>query len=477
MKKEYLIKKKIDQFRTDYRLVIGYIIAFLLLLVSFLITLYSNKQLIKQTQLVSHTHKVISDLETLLSAVKDGETGVRGFLNTKDSMFLAPFYISLLNTGTVYNSIMRETMDDPSQQEQLKRLKFYIDSKYDNIKFSIRRYLTNYTLSDELLQKNIYAGKFIMDSTRQVVSKMQLHENNLLEGRLKKVDKKYTALNTIVVTSLLLAFIFAAFGVVAFLKENAARQEANDKITAYQQELKQQIAELDVANKELIEMRRQEKFASTGRIARIIAHEVRNPLTNIDLAVSQIKDEVNGGEEINILFDMVIRNSNRINQLITELLNATRFTDLNYNKVSINTLLDQAYELAKDRITLNKIKLIRKYSTDICEVGVDVEKVKIAFLNLIVNAVEAMEGKEDATLTLITKGENNKCVVEIIDNGVGMDQKALIRLFEPYYTTKPKGNGLGLANTNNIILNHKGTIDVKSDPGFGTCFTITFDFA
>lgn len=478
MKEQFLIKKIFNRFKTDYRLITGYIIAFILLLISYLITLYSNKELIKQTQLVSHTHKVISDLENLLSAVKDGETGLRGFLNSKDSVFLDPFYKSLLVTNSMFTTVMDETRDDKVQQQQLVKLKLLIDSKYDNIKSTISRFLSrNYTI-DEVLVENTYTGKASMDSIRQLVSDMQDHENKLLEIRSGKVDSRYTALNTIVITSLVLAFIFAGFGVITFVKENEARQLADEKVTTYQQELKRRIEELDRANKELIEMRREEKFAATGRIARNIAHEVRNPLTNIDLAVSQIKEEINKeNNDANFLFDMVTRNSSRINQLITELLNATRFTDLNFKNTSINTILDEALDLAKDRIELTSIKVEKKYSTDICDISVDAEKIKIAFLNIIINAIEAMKEKGEGILTLHTKGLHDECVVEISDNGIGMDAAALSKLFEPYYTTKPKGNGLGLTNTHNIILNHKGNIDVESSPGYGTKFILSFNFA
>jgi signal transduction histidine kinase len=224
-------------------------------------------------------------------------------------------------------------------------------------------------------------------------------------------------------------------------------------------------------------MKRSEKFAATGRIARTIAHEVRNPLTNIDLAVSQIKNDLPAEDEnSSMLFEMVDRNSKRINQLISELLSATRFAELSYASVSINTLLDESLALAKDRIELNHIKVEKKYSSDICDISVDTEKVKIAFLNLVVNAVEAMEpGK--GILQIHTKGEDNKCVVEITDNGYGMTEEQQNNLFEPYFTTKTDGNGLGLTNTQNIILNHKGSISVNSKPGEGTTFIIKFDFA
>ena len=138
-------------------------------------------------------------------------------------------------------------------------------------------------------------------------------------------------------------------------------------------------------------------------------------------------------------------------------------------------MLDESLILASDRIALYNIAVKKNYSSDICDVAVDKEKLKIAFLNIIVNAIEAMEpGK--GILSITTRGENNKCVVEIGDNGSGMDKESLGRLFEPYFTSKPKGNGLGLTNTQNIILNHRGTIQADSEKGKGTTFIITLDF-
>lgn len=225
-------------------------------------------------------------------------------------------------------------------------------------------------------------------------------------------------------------------------------------------------------------MRSIEKFASTGRIARTIAHEVRNPLTNINLAVDQLKSEFNGDlpESHNVMLEMISRNSVRINQLITDLLNSTKFTELVYKRISINQLLDETLELARDRILLNNISVVKHYSNDMCDVAVDVERLKIAFLNIIVNAVEAME-PGTGILQLRTASKDGKCLVIIMDNGHGIDLESQSKLFEPYYTTKSKGTGLGLTNTQNIILNHNGHIQLESEKGKGATFTITLDFA
>ena len=93
--------KKQPLFTTDYRLVTGYIIAFILLLISYLITLFSNRELIKQTQILNHTHMVISDVESLLSQVKDSETGYRGYIITKDSNFIKTFQESIVSTNSI----------------------------------------------------------------------------------------------------------------------------------------------------------------------------------------------------------------------------------------------------------------------------------------------------------------------------------------------------------------------------------------
>lgn len=225
------------------------------------------------------------------------------------------------------------------------------------------------------------------------------------------------------------------------------------------------------------ETRSLKRFSATGRIARILAHEVKNPLTNITLSADQLRNELPEAtlQETGDLIDIIQRNAIRINQLVSELLYSTRFTELRLGVHSINTLVDQALEMANDSISLNKIAVEKHYSTDICDVEVDPEKVKIALLNLIVNAVEATE-PEKGKILIHTTAKDNRCIVEITDNGPGIPAEQLDHLFEPFFTSKEKGTGLGLTNTQNIILSHKGAIRVKSEPGRGTSFIVSFGF-
>jgi signal transduction histidine kinase len=317
----------------------------------------------------------------------------------------------------------------------------------------------------------------IMNHIRTLVSEIQATERGRLHTRLAGMTSRYHTLNNIILLSLGMAIAMALLGYYTYSHENKARREADRRVAEYQRQLQDRIGDLDSANKELIRMRSIEKFAATGRIARTIAHEVRNPLTNINLAVEQLQTELNGlrPENGELMLQMINRNSARINLLITDLLNSTKFTDLVYAKISVNQLLDETLELASDRIKLKNIAVAKNYAAGICDIAVDVERIKIAFLNIIVNAVEAMEpGK--GVLRLTTLSREDKCIIQIADNGPGISEESQSRIFEPYFTNKPKGTGLGLTNTQNIILNHNGQIAFESTKGEGTTFTIQLNF-
>ena len=466
--------KTLKEIAFDFRVKAGYTVAFVLLLISYMITLYGNNQLMKQMDWVKQTNTVIKNLDDLVSGIKDAEIGLRGYVNTKDTSFLVPFKASYAIVDTAFGNLNNDQRIDAVQKKFLATLSTLIKQRYEKLEFVERMFpQSGYVITDTIL-RSFYWGKAIMDRIRSVAKEMHDHEQRLLDGRTKELGSKYRALNAIITTSLVLALIFVVFGFYTYFREYKARLSAYKRISAYQKELQDHITELDTANKQLVLMRASEKFAATGRIARTIAHEVRNPLTNIDLAVAQIRSELSFGEETAELFDMVNRNSRRINQLMSELLNATRFTELSYELISINDLLDQTLELAKDRLELNRIKTEKNYSDNLPLIAVDPEKIKIAFLNLFVNAIEAMQPGEG--LLKIESGiEENKCVVKIADNGAGMTDEELDKLFEPFFTTKTHGNGLGLTNMQNIILNHKATVNVFSEVGKGTVFVIKFD--
>ncbi|WEK33486.1 MAG: ATP-binding protein [Candidatus Pseudobacter hemicellulosilyticus] len=215
-----------------------------------------------------------------------------------------------------------------------------------------------------------------------------------------------------------------------------------------------------------------EKLAATGRLARTLAHEIRNPLTNIHLSLDHLRNEETTETQENY-YNIMLRNSKRIGAIISELLDTARPTDIILRESPLQDIMDESITAAMDRIVLKNIKLQIRYPDEMIQIQADKEKLKIAFLNIIINAVEAME-EEKGELSVSITPHAQHYEVRIVDNGCGISEENLKRLFEPYFTSKRNGLGLGLAATLNILHAHHAQVDVHSVPGEGTSFVITF---
>ncbi|MBL7870466.1 MAG: CHASE3 domain-containing protein [Cyclobacteriaceae bacterium] len=219
-----------------------------------------------------------------------------------------------------------------------------------------------------------------------------------------------------------------------------------------------------------------ERLSMTGKIARTIAHEIRNPLTNLNLALENLKDEMPKTETAKIYSEIISRNSNRIEKLISDLLNSSKPKELQLELISINELLEDALLLAKDRINLKNVTLSTTYASELPRLYVDREEIKIALLNIIINGIEAID-KEHGELKISTFRVKDTVRINIHDNGIGIAKSELNKLFDPFYTNKPNGTGLGLTSTLNILSSHNATVVVNSTVGAGTTFTLQFKLA
>jgi PAS domain S-box-containing protein len=215
-----------------------------------------------------------------------------------------------------------------------------------------------------------------------------------------------------------------------------------------------------------------EKRELSSRIARMIAHEIRNPLTNIDLSITQLAEEVPSNDDITLYVDIIKRNSKRINELITDLLQSSKPNIQEKSITNLAQLTNQALNKAIDRIQLKNIQLIKEFSTNDIFVQADEKHLEIALLNIIINAIEAMT-ENYGKLHVKLNTENNNVILSISDNGCGIKPEHLNKLFDPYFTNKPNGMGLGLTSTQNIINSLDGQIKVISSTGKGTTFLIT----
>jgi len=191
----------------------------------------------------------------------------------------------------------------------------------------------------------------------------------------------------------------------------------------------------------------------SNQLVSALAHEVRNPLATINLAV-QILKSPNRVLDHKVYLDIILKASGQINDLITDLLTSWQPGERQLEKCTIHQLLDEALAMTEDRILLKNITVRKDYSALDCKILVNKEKIKIALVNIIINAIDAIHS-QNGKLKLITRSINGKCTIEIED--------------------KPGGMGLGLSTTMNILQANHATVDVQSGEGKGTRFILCFE--
>ncbi len=216
-----------------------------------------------------------------------------------------------------------------------------------------------------------------------------------------------------------------------------------------------------------------EKLAASGRFIRTLAHEVRNPLNNIKLAVENLIQTTFNDDDSNLYLDIIHRNGQRINDLVTELLQSSGPSEINLTDVSLNEIVKKVAQSLQDKLILRNIQFISNFTSDDCIIKADAQKMEMAILNILVNATEAVPD-DTGIIEVITTCQNKQSQLFISDNGCGINAENKAKLFEPYFTSKRNGIGLGLATTLNILQSHNAQIEVESQIGFGTLFTIKF---
>ena len=222
------------------------------------------------------------------------------------------------------------------------------------------------------------------------------------------------------------------------------------------------------------QMRQQEKLAAVGQLAAGIAHEIRNPLASISGSIQMMEASSEISDENKKLMKIIYREIERLNNLITEFLDFVRPDEVKEDPIDLNKLLNDIIEMIRfnDKLNHNVVQETQLEAKQIILGNYD--KLKQAFLNIIINAYQAMESSENPKLTVSTYDENTDVIVLIEDKGPGMDANQVRRIFEPFHTTKAKGTGLGLAVTHKIFESHKADVIVESEVGMGTTFKIIF---
>ena len=218
-------------------------------------------------------------------------------------------------------------------------------------------------------------------------------------------------------------------------------------------------------------IRQLDRLAALGRFASSVAHEIRNPLTGIATGVQYLSRGFPAGDERHEDVRFILREVTRLNTIVQDLLSATRPRMLTLGPVSLADVVHRALQTLGPALAEGTVEIRLEGADHWPKVLADTDQLLQVFLNLFQNAIQAIPGAGDVRVR-VTPADASRVEIEIADSGVGIEPEHLPHLFEPFYTTRPKGTGLGLFVAHGIVQRHGGSIEVSSAPGEGTRFRI-----
>lgn len=264
---------------------------------------------------------------------------------------------------------------------------------------------------------------------------------------------------------------------VALTKDVAAghrtRQSAvagDDEVGALGAAFDDMVQRLRTSERELLDS---EKLALTGQLAARVAHDVRTPLSSLKMSAQLLRTKLQPGRENAELLEGLLRDIDRVESVVAGLLDLSRPFELRVEIDDVNTGVEAALRSMEAQLRHRKIAVRRDLAPGLPPVEIDVHRFAAALVNLIANAADAMP--DGGTLTAVTRplDAGARVAVEIRDDGCGIDPATHDRLFDPFFSTKREGVGLGLVNTRTIVERHGGAVELRSNDGGGTCAVIT----
>ncbi|MFZ1917091.1 MAG: ATP-binding protein [Terriglobales bacterium] len=257
---------------------------------------------------------------------------------------------------------------------------------------------------------------------------------------------------------------------VTFAKRNDEIGDLGRNFNLMVQQLRESREEIDLLHR--TQMSRAEHFATLGELATGLAHEIRNPLAGIAGVIEIVGRDLPASSPARAVVKDVREEINQINRILTDLLGTARPRAAEMRLSNLNTTVEHAVMLARQQVLSKPIKIEFTPAENLPEVDHDSDQIHQVLLNLLLNAVQAIEGSGRVEVAVFAREDSDDAIVTVSDTGRGIPAEHLPNIFRPFYTTKGDGTGLGLSLAKRIIEEHHGRIEVESKLDKGTTFSV-----
>ena len=221
----------------------------------------------------------------------------------------------------------------------------------------------------------------------------------------------------------------------------------------------------------------QERLAGIGELAAGIAHEIRNPLGSITASSQFVLNKYRLPDPVKKHLKIILRNSENANRIIKDLLDFAKPREISFKKSNIKNVIDSTCNLVKVRCAKQRVRLVHKWSRRLPSLSLDEKRLEEAFLNFILNALDAMPSGGRLMINAHPDFEAKEVVVSFLDTGEGIAPENLNKMFTPFFSTKEDGVGLGLCLAHQVVSYHRGRINIESKLGQGTDIVVRLPFS
>jgi signal transduction histidine kinase len=453
------------------RIAMGFITAMVLIASGFTISFYSYMQYGDDTERVRHTYEVIRGLDNILSLVKDVETSSRGYVITRDTTYLEPYWTALRLLPGEIEQLRILTTDNKVQVRRRVLLEKLIADK-----LAITKVRLGVSPSDKRNLTVSAESKRRMSLLRKQVALMVDTEQALMDVRNRLADRSFR--NTLIIISALSLLTFLTLLVLYRLLEHelSRRQKTTDQLLSYESQLREQIRQLEASNEEL------ERFAF------VASHDLQEPLRKIQSFANLITDRYANLFDTDSMMFMgkISHSAERMSKLIKDLLNFSRISSHreDFKAVPLNEIVQRILDDQELRI---KGLDVRIEVSDLPVIEAISSQMDHLFTNLISNALKFIRPGVQPLLRIevkSTNGENYTGLepdrqyfeITIEDNGIGFEEKYLDHIFKVFQRLHGKstfdGTGIGLAICKRVVMYHHGYITARSQPDEGTTFVV-----